>query len=192
MRGTQAHQPFGRLARQQAPFRKFDAVVHGIAQQVGQWRFKLFQHITVDLGLFPLHHQPYRLAQRAAEVSDHATLPGQYIGEWPHAAGQRRVVQQLCTLTGLPAELIEVGGLLLQDLLGLHQQALGLRQGFEHFTVLAAVFQLHAHAVERLHPLAVHAFEALQGGQVRLQALGLHQRLAGQVEQAVQAVGSDP
>lgn len=53
VRGTQAHQPFRWLARQQAPFRKFDAVVHGIAQQVGQWRFKLFQHITVDLGFSP-------------------------------------------------------------------------------------------------------------------------------------------
>ncbi|MCY1441725.1 hypothetical protein D9M71_580550 [compost metagenome] len=81
----------------------------------------------------------------------------------------------MCALAGLPAELVQIGSLLLQDLLGFRQQALGLCQGFEHLAALATVLQLHAQAVERLHALAVHAFEALQGGQVRLEPLGFHQ-----------------
>ncbi|MNM91936.1 hypothetical protein D3C81_1042480 [compost metagenome] len=51
---------------------------------------------------------------------------------------------------------------------------------------------MHTQTIESLHALAVHALEALQSCQVRLEPLGLHQRLAGQVEQAVEAVGGDP
>ncbi|MCY1414166.1 hypothetical protein D9M71_296090 [compost metagenome] len=191
VRSPQADHPLVRLARQQAPLGQLDAVVDGIAQQVGQRCFELFQHIAVDLGLLPFHHQPHRLAQRTAQVADHAALPGQHVGKRPHPTGQGGVIQQLRTLTGLPAELIQVGCLLLQNLLGLCQQALGLCQGFEHLTALPRAFQLHAQAVKRLHTLAVHALEALKGSQVWLEPLGFHQRLAGQVKQAIKAVSCD-
>lgn len=178
MRGAQANHAFLWLARQQATLRQLDAVVNRVAQQVGQRCFKLFQHIAIDLGLFPLYRQLYRFAQRAAKVSDHTALAGQHIGERPHSAGQGGVVQQLCTLAGLPAEFVQIGGLLLQDLLGFGQQTLGLCQGFEHLAALATVLQLHAQAIKRLHTLAMHALEPLQGGQVRFEPLGFHQRLA--------------
>lgn len=118
-------------------------------------------------------------------------MPGQHVGKRPHPASQGGVIQQLRTLAGLPAELIQVGRLLLQNLLGLCQQALGLCQGLKHLAALTTVFQLHAQAVKCLHALAVHAFETLQGSQVRFEPLGFHQRLAGQVKQAIEAVGGD-
>jgi len=175
VRGAQADRTSLRFARQQAPLGQFNAMVDGIAQQMGQGRFEFFQHITIDLGFLAFDVQMHLLAKRTPEVTNHAGLAGEYVGERAHATGQCRVVQQLGSLAGLPAKLVEVGGLLLQDLLGFQQQALGLRQGIQHLGALATVFKLRLQTVEGTHALAVHAFEALQGGQVGLQALGLDQ-----------------
>ncbi|MNP35810.1 hypothetical protein D3C76_1291590 [compost metagenome] len=167
-------------------------MVDCIAQQMGQRRFELFQHIAVDLGLFTVYLQTHLLAQRAAQVSHHTALAGKHIGKRAHAAGQGCVVQQLRALAGLPAEFVKVGGLLLQDVLGFHQQPLRLGQCFQHRQALAAAFQLGLQAIEGAHALAVHALEALQGGQIGFEALGLDQRLARQVEQAVEPIGGYP
>ncbi|MNP09988.1 hypothetical protein D3C76_1021180 [compost metagenome] len=119
----------GRLAGEDAPLRRFDAVVDGIAQQMHQGRFEFLQHIAIDLGFLALDFQAHLLTQRAAQIAHHACLPGQHIGKWTHPAGQRSVIKQLRTLAGLPAELIELYGLLHQHMLGLHEQALHLGQG---------------------------------------------------------------
>ncbi|MNL27682.1 hypothetical protein D3C87_1492870 [compost metagenome] len=109
MGSAQADQAFFRLAGQQPLLGRFDSVVHGIAQQVRQWRLEFFQHVAVDLGFLAFDLQPHLFAKAAAQVSNHTHLTGQHIRERPHATGQRRVVQHLCTLTGLPGELIQLG-----------------------------------------------------------------------------------
>ncbi|MCY1178859.1 hypothetical protein D9M73_192320 [compost metagenome] len=118
---AQANQTFSRLAGQQALFREFDAVVDRVAQQVSQRRLELFQHVAIDLGLLAFNFQSHLFTQVAPQITDHAHLPGQHIGKGPHATGQRRVVQHLRPLTGMPGELIEFGVLF-------HEQLLGLRQ----------------------------------------------------------------
>ncbi|MNJ39705.1 hypothetical protein D3C77_345850 [compost metagenome] len=132
------------------------------------------------------------LAQRAPQVTDHATLSSEHIGERAHAAGQGGVIEQLCALAGLPAELIKVGSLLQEHLLGLSQQLLSLGQGILHFRGLLTGLQLGFQPIEGANALAVHAFEALQSCQIRLQSLGFDQRLARQIEQSVQAFGRHP
>ncbi|MNI96963.1 hypothetical protein D3C73_1555210 [compost metagenome] len=89
---------------------------------MGQRRFELFQHVAIDLGLLTLNLQAHLLAEAAAEIANHAHLSGQDIGERPHAASQRGVVQHLCALTGLPGELIQFGVFFHQQLLGFRQQ----------------------------------------------------------------------
>ncbi|MNF92286.1 hypothetical protein D3C84_749260 [compost metagenome] len=109
MGGAQTDQAFLRLAGQQALFRGFDSVIHGVAQQVRQGCFEFLQYITVDLGFLALDLQPHLLAEATTEVANHAYLAGQDIGERPHATGQGSVVQHLRTLAGLPGELIQLG-----------------------------------------------------------------------------------
>ncbi|MNJ28813.1 hypothetical protein D3C77_233630 [compost metagenome] len=142
---------------------------------MGQRRFELFQNVAIDLGLLAFDLQAHLLAQRAPEVTHHPALSGEYIGKRTHTTGQGRVIQQLRALTGLPAELIKISGLLQEDLLGFCHQLLGLGQGLLDFRTLATGFQLALEPVKGTNALAVHALEALQSGQVRLEPLGFDQ-----------------
>ena len=121
MRGTQANLSFGGFAGEQPLLGGFNAVVHRVAQQVHQGRFELFQHVTVHLGFLAFNFQADLFAQAAPQITHHALLPGQHIGERAHAAGQRRVIQQLRTLTGVPAKLVQLCGLLSEHVLRLGQ-----------------------------------------------------------------------
>ncbi|MNH02624.1 hypothetical protein D3C79_618680 [compost metagenome] len=150
-------------------------MVDGVTQQMGQRRLELFQDVAINLGLLAFDLQAHLLAQRAPQVTDHAALSGKHIGEGPHTAGQRGVIEQLCALAGLPAELIKVGRLLQEDLLGLPQQLLHLGQGILDFRALATGLQLDFQAIKGANTLAVHALEALQSCQVRLEPLGFDQ-----------------
>ena len=103
-------------------------MVHGIAQQVGERRFELLQHIAVDLGVLTFYVQAHLLAEGTAEIAQHARLADEHIGERAHARGQRGVVHQLRALATLPAELIEVGHMPGEHLLALAEQLPGLGQ----------------------------------------------------------------
>ena len=81
MGGAQANQAFFRLARQQALFRGFDAVIDRVAQQVSQRRFELFQHVAIDLGFLAFDLQAHLFAQIAPQIPDHPHLPGQHVGK---------------------------------------------------------------------------------------------------------------
>ncbi|MNI56980.1 hypothetical protein D3C73_1120130 [compost metagenome] len=124
----QPDQAFWRLTRQQPLFRRLDAVIDSIAQQVRQRCLEFLQHVAVNLGFLALDFQPYLLAEAATQIADHAHLTTEHIGERTHATGQRSVVQHLCPLTGLPGELVQLGVLFHQQLLGLRQQAAGIFQ----------------------------------------------------------------
>ena len=189
---TQADQPFGWLARQQALLRSFDTVIDGIAQQMDQGRFELFQHVAVNLGFFAFDFQADLLAQGTPQITHHALLPHQDIGERPHATSQGSVVEQLRALACLPAKLVEFGGLFAEQVLGLGQHLPGIDQGLLGF--MADTRDLEV-LIERIHSPqvgALHAFKALQGHQKGLEALGFDQGFTRQVEQAVQALGRDP
>jgi hypothetical protein len=95
-------------------------------------------------------------------------------------------------LTGMPAELVELGGLLQQHLLGFPQQVLHLSQRLANVCARRCGVELLLEAIQSTQALALHSFEALHGGQVRLEPLGLDQRLARQIEQAVEALGGYP
>ncbi|MNN21261.1 hypothetical protein D3C81_1345750 [compost metagenome] len=91
--------------------------------------FELFQYVAIDLGFFAFNFQPHLFAQIAPQIPDHPHLPGQHIGKRPHATGQRRVVQHLCPLAGMPGELIEFGVLFHEQLLGLREQSPRILKG---------------------------------------------------------------
>src|SRR4029077_1665368 len=93
--GLQPDRALGRLASRQALLRPLDAVVDGIAQEMPERRVELFQYVAVDLGRSPDNLELDPLAERAAEVAHDAWIAPGAIGEWPHAAGQRLVIEPL-------------------------------------------------------------------------------------------------
>ncbi|MNS25626.1 hypothetical protein D3C72_575240 [compost metagenome] len=188
---AQANQTFRRLAGQQALLRGFDAVVDRVAQQVSQRRFELFQYVAIDLGLFAFNFQAHLFAQIAPQIPDHPHLPGQHIGKGPHATGQRRVVQHLRPLAGMPGELVEFGVLFHEQLLGLREQAPRILKGFLGLQAQGVILEMHIEILQCAQAVALHALESLHGRQVRFEALRFHQGLARQIEQAVQALGGD-
>ena len=126
MAGAQQHTAFLRLALAQALGGWLDAVVDGIAQQVGQRRFQALQHVAVDLGVLTFDVQAHLFAQRAAEVAQHAGLATQHIGEGTHARGQGQVIELLGALTTMPDEVVEQLLMRLQLLLAFDQQVAAL------------------------------------------------------------------
>ncbi|MNO75825.1 hypothetical protein D3C76_668870 [compost metagenome] len=191
MRSAQTNQTFRRLAGQQALFREFDAVVDRVAQQVSQRRLELFQHVAIDLGLLAFNFQSHLFTQVAPQITDHAHLPGQHIGKGPHATGQRRVVQHLRPLAGMPGELVEFGVLFHEQLLGLREQAPRILKGFLGLQAQGVILEMHIEVLQCAQAVALHALESLHGRQVRFEPQGFHQGFARQIEQAVQALGGD-
>jgi len=191
MRGTQADQAFFRFAVEQALLRGFDAVIDGVAQQMRQRCFELFQHIAVDLSLLAFDLQAYLFAEAAAQIADHAYLTVEHVGEWPHPAGQRGVIKHLRTVTGLPGELIEFGVFPDQQLLGFSEQTPRILQRFQRLKAQRVFLEVDVEVFQCAQTVVLHPFEALHGGKMRLETLGFHQRFARQIEQAVQAFGSD-
>jgi len=61
----------GRLAPGNARFGRFDAVVHGVADQMRQRIADGFQNGFVQLHFLPFQHQLALLAQGSAQVADH-------------------------------------------------------------------------------------------------------------------------
>lgn len=190
--GADGDPALGRLAGGEAGFRRLDTVIDGIAQQVGERRFEFFQDIPVDLGAFALDQQAHLLAQRAAQVANHPRLAAKDVGEWPHPRGQRRVVEHLGTLAALPGELVEIGDVLHQHLLAFANQLPRLAEHGLGLRVEGGFLDRLAYHVERAAGAGLQATQALQGIGQRLDALELHQRLAGDIQQPVQAFGGDP
>ena len=191
MRHPQADRAFRLFARQQALFGRFNPVVDGVAQQVGERRFEFFEDIAVNLGFLAFDFQAYLLAQRPTQITDHALLAHQHIGERAHAAGQRGVIEQLRALAGLPAEFVEFGGLLAEQMLRLGEHAPGLVQSLFNLVRQAHHFELLVKGVQRPQAGALHTFEPMQRHQIRLETLGFDQRFTRQVEQAIKALGGD-
>ena len=144
MRGAQANQTFGGLTGQYTLFGGLNTVIDGIAQQVGQGRFEFFQHIAINLGFFALNFQANRLAQRAPQITHHALLPHQHVGKRPHATSQRGVVKQLRTLTRVPAKLIQLSGLLAEQMLRLGHYPPRIGQCLLRFMAQPRVLELLA------------------------------------------------
>jgi len=161
MGDAQADQTFGRFTRKQPLLRSFDAVIDGITQQMDQWRFKLFQYIAVDLSFFAFDFQANLLAQGAAQITHHALLPDQDIGKRAHTTSQCGVVEQLRTLTSLPAELVELGGLLTEQALRLSQNAPGICQRLFGFMTEDHGLEMFTERIHCPQVAALHAFEAL-------------------------------
>ncbi len=76
-----------------AHFGRLDAVIHRIAQQVGQRGVELFEDVAVHLGLFARQRQMHRRLASAAEVAHHARIAHDAVRERSHATGQRGVVK---------------------------------------------------------------------------------------------------
>ena len=191
MGSAQTNQALFRLALEQALFRGFDAVIDGVAQQMSQRCFKLFQHVAIDLGFLAFDLQAHLFAKAAPEVANHARLPAEHVGERAHATGQRGVIEHLRALTGLPGEFVEFGVFLAEQLLRLGEQTSRIFQRLERFQAQRMLLQVHIEIFQCAQAVVLHAFEALHGRQVRLETLGFHQRFARQIEQAVQALGGD-
>ena len=118
---TQAHHPFGRLTQPGPLGRWLDAVVHGVTQQVDQWRLQPIQHVAIGLGAFPLQFKPHLPAQLAAQVAHHAYLAGHQVGTGAHARRQGSVVEPVAALAKVPGKAVELCAVVLQVCLGLLQ-----------------------------------------------------------------------
>jgi len=175
MRSTQADQALFGLALEQALFRGFDAVVDRVTQQMSQRRFEFFQYIAVDLRLLAFDFQPHLFAKTAPQIPNHAHLTGEHVGKRAHAAGQRGVVEHLCTLAGLPGKFVKLGVLFREQLLRLGQQAPRIFKGFLGFEAQRLFLEMHIEAFQRPQTIVLHAPEALHGSQMRLESLGFDQ-----------------
>ncbi|MNR50590.1 hypothetical protein D3C85_1701330 [compost metagenome] len=77
-------------------------------------------------------------------------------------------------------------------MLGLGQQPPCITQCLLRLKAQGLLFEVDVEAFEGTQAIVLYALETLHRRQVGFQALGFHQRLARQVEQAVQALSRDP
>ena len=91
MVGVQADGALLGLARLAAVLGAFDAMVHGVAHQVGQRVGQALDHGLVQFGLRAADAQHDVLAQLCAHVPDHALEPVEGAADLDHAQVQRRI-----------------------------------------------------------------------------------------------------
>ena len=120
------HQALRRLARRLARLRRLDAVIDGVAQQMAERRVELGQNVAVHLRRAADDLELHPPAERAGEIAHHARQALDAVGERPHAAGQRFLVEPMREVDGAPVEHLELGQPLRQELLVLDHAALRL------------------------------------------------------------------
>src|SRR6185437_4625459 len=145
MAGIEVHGAFGGLAGGDARFRRFDAVVDGIAHQVNQRIADLLEHGLVELGLLTRELQLDLLAEALRQVAHHAREAAENEGDGQHANPHDAFLQLAHVALELPeagAQLlrirpVEVRAELTQHRLRDHELAHGVHE---------LVDLLHAHA----------------------------------------------
>ena len=70
--GAQGQRPFGRLARSKAGFRRLDAVIARVTDQVHERIFDRLDDSAVEFGLGAFHFEPNLLAEGYGDVANHA------------------------------------------------------------------------------------------------------------------------
>ena len=91
MEGVELERAFGGFATGQAHFCRLDAMVHGVAHQVGQRIANLFHHGFVQLGLGAADDQLDVFAQLLANIAHHALEAVEGAANLHHAQVQGRV-----------------------------------------------------------------------------------------------------
>ncbi len=92
-----------RLAQGGAALRGLDAVDHGVAQHVLQRRHQAFQHLAIQLGRSPLHHQFGALAGVVGRLA-HQTRQALYVALERHHARSHQAVLQFSDDPRLPGQ----------------------------------------------------------------------------------------
>ncbi|MNZ93045.1 hypothetical protein D3C78_1120990 [compost metagenome] len=83
--------PLGRFAGRQPGLGGFNAVIHGVAQQVHEWVADFFHHGLVQLGLCAADDQVDVLAQFLADIAHHPTEAVEGFADGDHAQAQGAV-----------------------------------------------------------------------------------------------------
>ena len=135
-------------------------MVEGVAQQVPERRFECRQDVAIDLGRLADDLEPRLLAERVGDVADHAWKRLHTVGERPHPAGQRLVVQAVRQVERSAIEHLE-----LDEPLG--QELMTLQNGAPHPTERGVALLVEGlgrdglvEAVHEIGAFVVHAFEA--------------------------------
>ena len=83
--GFEPHDALGGFARRAAAFRRFDAVVDRIAQQMAEQRLEFLQNIAVHLRGLADDFEFHLLAERATHIAHHARKALDAVGKRPHS-----------------------------------------------------------------------------------------------------------
>ena len=103
-------------------------MVDRIAQQVAERCIQALEHVAVHRRRGTDDLEPHLLAERAAEIAQHARRGMDAVGEGPHAAGHRLVVQPARQIGRAPLESLHLGKSFRQQLLALGDAPLDLVQ----------------------------------------------------------------